>query len=116
MTKFPVIACFLLFYSVLVALLCIGDHVRGTTKPYYQRGGILLDPISRDQTPEKFRNTMAANWTKALLPGILGSLLLSLIRRQDSMDPFSPDFQSEEALRDWNSKPGDTEAKKGPDG
>lgn len=87
MAKFRLLAYILVLLSVVLSLGCIRDHVRGTTKPPSIRGGSLLDPISRDQAPKDFSTAMAANWMIALLPGALGLLLLSVVKRQDVLDP-----------------------------
>ena len=49
---------------------------------------------SADQVsqPEAFRNLMAYQWLRAFGALAVGAVILRLIKRQDSLDPFSPGF------------------------
>jgi len=53
---------------------------------------------NRDANPQSFRNLMTYQWLAASLAGLAGLFLLSLIRSQNQVDPFSPDFQGSDAV------------------
>lgn len=53
---------------------------------------------NRDANPQSFRNLMTYKWLAASLTGLAGLFLLSLIRNQNRVDPFSPEFQGADAV------------------
>jgi len=53
---------------------------------------------NRDTNPQSFRNLMTYQWLAASLTGLAGLFLLSLIRSQNRVDPFSPEFQGADAV------------------
>jgi hypothetical protein len=57
-------------------------------------GYILVDKqlVSR-RSPEDFRNAMTVRWVSAGLFIFMGVGLIVLVRRQERLDPFSPDFR-----------------------
>ncbi len=68
------------------------------TRNIAQRGGddgyILVgsDLVSR-RNPEQFRNAMTVQWLSASMFIFMGVTLLLLVRRQERLDPLSPEFQ-----------------------
>lgn len=57
---------------------------------------------------------MAPNWTFSLAPGVLGVFLYRLIKRQDSLDPFSPHFAGSKAMDELESHIDQQPTKKDP--
>jgi hypothetical protein len=57
-------------------------------------GYILVDKdlVSR-RHPEAFRNAMTVEWLGASMFIFMGVTLLLLVRRQERLDPLSPEFQ-----------------------
>jgi len=74
------------------------DQHRGTTsKPAYMfhRGIAVSLPsgdIERKTDAAAFHNAMTFHWFSSFVTLIAGLILYRMIRRQERLDPFSPDF------------------------
>jgi hypothetical protein len=56
-------------------------------------GIVKSGEIVRKKAPEEFRVAMAFHWFLGMTSAFAGVGLYLYIRRQDQLDPFSPDFE-----------------------
>ncbi len=87
-----IVACFFLLTGAWGAAHAAYDQNRGiavvTTPGRYP----TVESADRVSQPEAFRNLMAYQWLRAVGALAVGAVILRLIKRQDSLDPFSPGF------------------------
>ncbi len=94
----------LLSYILVILGICLlskaaYDQYRGiTTAPAVlareQVAGIVkTGEITRQTDPDDFRVAMACRWFLGLVSAFAGISLYLSVRRQDRLDPFSPDFE-----------------------
>lgn len=70
------------------SLACYQEYQGVTDNPERRSIG----KISEKNNPDGFRNAMTYHWLRAVLILGAGSGLLYIVRRQDRLDPLSPDF------------------------
>ena len=97
--KMRLLAFALLVWSVFMFVSNIRDEQSGVTIVHMVGG---RDPapevVNRVDDPEKFRHAMVYQWMFASAPLLLSVVLFGLIRRQDRLDPMSPNFAGNKAL------------------
>jgi hypothetical protein len=93
-------ACLLVLCGALLLLVAAGQEMSGHAiiSPPARYEFISGTGISRAKDPAGFRNAMFYNWVDASLTLGAGLFLLSLVRRQDRLDPFSPSFQGRKEI------------------
>jgi hypothetical protein len=90
----------ILSYIIIVAGLCLlasagYDEYRGVTREPSSGGYATISSngyATRDADPDRFHNYMLYHWFYASLIEGLGFFLFLLVRRQDRLDPLSPNF------------------------
>jgi hypothetical protein len=89
--KWRALAIGLLIWSAILIASAISDEFDGTVTINGSRS--LPQTYTRQTSPERFRDAMNYSWLLSLLPGLAGIILLSILHKQDSVDPFSPKFK-----------------------
>ena len=87
------IAPILIVWGIVFVATNIRDEHRGVTTVYAPASrSYNHQVVVRTEKPEEFQNAMKYQWLRALAPIVLGAVGLHLYRRQDRLDPFSPNF------------------------
>ena len=73
----------------MLSLACYQEYRGVTDNP----GRRSVGKISKENNPDGFRNAMTYRWLRAVLILGAGGGLLYIVRRQDRLDPLSPDFE-----------------------
>jgi hypothetical protein len=76
------------------------DEHRGVASATAPGRSIVRYVASRSEKPEDFRGLIAYEWIRGFLFLGAGGLLLSICRRADRLDPFSPRFAGKTDLEE----------------
>ena len=69
------------------------------------------DLVERTQDPKRFRNIMASEWILASIVVCIGFIFLGIDKKADRIDPFSTDFDGNDALDELDQKLTDEQKK-----
>jgi hypothetical protein len=86
----------LLLLSVIFLADGIQETITGQVEAHAPRGGVRR--ADRATQPEEFRNLMNYQWARGGLTAAVGLICLGLKRRNDLLNPFSPNFKGNTAL------------------
>ena len=87
------LAYFLMTLGVINFVLAARDESRGwtiVTNP--SRTASLPQMVRRSVNPKIFRGAMQYKWARATIYLLAGLAIRAIVRRADSLDPFSPNF------------------------
>ena len=85
----------LAYILLLVGLCAVADNAYEEHRASRGDAGYVLvdDDLVNRRSPEGFRNAMTVRWVSAALIVLVGASLFVVARRQDRLDPLSPDFK-----------------------
>ncbi len=69
------------------------DQYRGIATVSSPSRSVQICEASRVEKPAEFHNLMAYQWTRGTLVLLAGLIIHGICRREDRLDPFSPDLQ-----------------------
>jgi hypothetical protein len=78
------------------------DERRGIASTFGPGWTVVVHRAERSREPEQFRGLMIYQWGRAGLALVAGFSILNMVRRADTLDPFSPTFAGSDALDDLN--------------
>lgn len=88
---------FVSYALILVGLIYLADaaydQYRGIAIVSSRSGAVQVYAASRAEKPAEFHNLMAYQWTRGTLVLLAGLIIHGICRREDHLDPFSPDLQ-----------------------
>lgn len=88
---------FVSYALILVGLIYLADaaydQYRGIASVRSPSRSGQLCVSSRSEKPVEFHNLMAYQWTRGSLVLLAGMIIYGICRREDRLDPFSPDLQ-----------------------
>jgi hypothetical protein len=78
------------------------DEDRGIASASGPGRTVVVHIVEESKDPELFRGLMTYQWGRAGLTLVAGFIILSMVRKADTLDPFSPTFAGSDALDDLN--------------
>lgn len=93
-----IVPCLFIVLGLWLLATAVRDQYRGVTEDLSFTGideapvGASGPPILRSSDPELFRHAMEFNWFLACFLVLAGVFMYRLVRREDHLDPSSPDF------------------------
>lgn len=88
------IVAYIVLLIGVVALVDAGmEQMSGHAKAMSPGRSFHINEANREEHPEEYRNLMSYQWIRAATIMGAGVCLISLIRKADRLDPFSPSFQ-----------------------
>jgi hypothetical protein len=97
----------LLAYTlILLATLLFADAAhdehRGIASALGPGHTVVFHTVEQSKAPAQFRGLMTYQWGRAGLALAAGFIILSMVRKADTLDPFLPTFAGSDALDDLN--------------
>lgn len=90
--RFAAVAIAALFVaSAITAISALRAEISGEVS-YRPHHLSLIQICSRNEDPKHFRDILFYRWIQAVVPAMAGWIILGIVRRQNSVDPFSPDI------------------------
>lgn len=94
--RMRILAYLCLFFSGMLLYSVIEAERTGVATAL--RSKVEIQTVRRVDNPELFRHFMQLKWSYCIAVALPGLAILALFRRQDRLDPSSPNFEGKASL------------------